>query len=214
MHQLMTERRMNRVWRLAIISPLVLAIVMITSGSVNQRRVDASALPTLRNSNIKTPAFPAATPSAAALSMARSSPTRIWIRSIGLDSKLMKLGLQKDGSLQVPPRGFPAGWYTGSPTPGEIGPSIIAGHIDWNGPGVFYYLSHVQIGDEIMVDRADGTTAGFVVTRIASFLKSKFPTSAVYGDLTYPGLRLITCGDYDFTLHKYVRDLVVFATLI
>lgn len=125
----------------------------------------------------------------------------------------MKLGLLKDGSLQVPPSAFPAGWYSGSPSPGELGPSIIAGHIDWNGPGVFYRLNRMKLGDQIQIGRADGTTATFTVTRIAAFLKSKFPTNAVYGDLNYPGLRLITCGDYDFKTHKYLRDTVVFADL-
>jgi LPXTG-site transpeptidase (sortase) family protein len=214
MHQLITERGMNRGWRFAIISPLVLAVVMITSGLFSPHAVDASAQTLSSKSKVASPKIPAANLHAPLRFMAKSNPTHIYIPAIALHSNLMRLGLLKDGSLQVPPTGFPAGWYTGSPTPGEIGPSIIAGHIDWNGPGVFYHLNRVRIGDQIMVTRADGKIAKFAVTRIASFLKNKFPTSAVYGNLSYPGLRLITCGDYDFKLHKYVRDLVVFATLI
>ena len=114
-----------------------------------------------------------------AFSSARSNPTRIRIPSIGVNSTVMNLGLLKDGSLQVPPTGFPAGWYTGSATPGELGPSIIAGHIDWNGPGVFYRLDRINLGDQILVDRANGTRAIFTVIRVASFLKSHFPTHAV-----------------------------------
>jgi LPXTG-site transpeptidase (sortase) family protein len=204
---------MNRAWRLAVLSPLVLAVVMISSGSSELHQADASALSNSIAAASVTGTVAETAPSPTAV-MRRSIPVRLSIPSIGLVSRLMKLGLQKDGSLQVPPSGFPAGWYTGSPTPGQLGPAVIAGHIDWKGPGVFYHLKLIEIGDQINIDRADGTTAKFVVTKIASFLKSKFPTSAVYGNLTYPGLRLITCGDYDFTLHKYVRDLVVFAALV
>lgn len=203
MHQQTADRKMSRLRRVLIISPLIFAVVVITTGYSDQPRVGASALPTRIHPRAATHVF----------SMVRSSPIRIQIPSIGVDSKLMKLGLLKDGSLQVPPSAFPAGWYSGSPSPGEMGPSIIAGHIDWNGPGVFYRLSRMQLGDQIKIDRVDGTTATFTVTRIAAFLKSNFPTSAVYGDLNYPGLRLITCGDYDFKAHKYLRDTVVFADL-
>ena len=56
----------------------------------------------------------------------------------------MRLGLQADGSMQVPPAPFPAGWYTGSPTPGELGPAVLAGHVHWNEqPGVFADLVRV-----------------------------------------------------------------------
>jgi hypothetical protein len=212
MHQ--PDRPIQRAWLLAILSPVVLAIVVITAGVTSQHRVDVSA------SSIPSPqaivvSRSTAASSPSAIVMSRSNPTRIWIPAIGVNSPLMKLGLLKDGSLQVPPKGFPAGWYTGSPTPGELGPAIIAGHIDWKGPGVFYHLNQIRISDKIMIDRSDGTTASFMVTKIASFPKNNFPTEAVYGNLNYPGLRLITCGgNFDVALHEYVNDLVVFAKLI
>jgi hypothetical protein len=208
------DRPSTRAWRWAILLPVVLAIVLIASGEISQTRVDVSASSILSPSPLPVSRLsPTSNPKK--LMMARSNPTRIWIPSIGINSPLMKLGLLKDRSLQVPPQGFPAGWYTGSPTPGEIGPSIIAGHIDWKGPGVFYHLDQIRIGDKIMIDRSDGTTASFIVTKIAAYSKNRFPTEVVYGNLNYPGLRLITCGgNFDSRLHEYVNDLVVFATLI
>jgi hypothetical protein len=203
-----------RAWRWAILTPVVLAIVLIASGELRQTRVDVSASSVLSPSPTVVSGLNSS-PSPKILVLNRSNPTRIWIPSIGVNSSLMKLGLLKDGSLQVPPSGFPAGWYTGSPTPGELGPSIIAGHIDWKGPGVFYHLSRMVIGDKIMIDRSDGTTATFAVIKIASYPKNNFPTDAVYGNINYSGLRLITCGgNFDVTLHEYVNDLVVFAKLI
>ena len=128
----------------------------------------------------------------------------------------MRLGLLRDGSLQVPPSGFPAGWFTGAPTPGEIGPAIIAGHVDWNGQaGVFYELRKVNPGDEVEVGRSDGRLAVFRVTRVARFAKADFPTELVYGNLDHAGLRLITCGgSFNRQARSYTDNIIVFADLV
>jgi sortase (surface protein transpeptidase) len=127
----------------------------------------------------------------------------------------MALGLRSDGSMQVPPGGFPAGWYTGGPTPGELGPSVIAGHIDTNGPGVFYRLRNVTPGDRVRVTRADGEKVVFRVTRVARFPKNQFPTHQVYGNINHAALRLITCGGtFNSRSGHYEDNLVVFADLV
>ena len=148
--------------------------------------------------------------------LSRSRPVRLQIPAIGVDSELMQLGLLADGSLQVPPAGFPAGWYTGAPTPGERGPAVLAGHVDWNGrPGVFYDLRRLRVRDEVRVQREDGTVARFRVVRIAQFPKRVFPTALVYGNLDHAGLRLITCGgSFDRSARSYRDNLVAFADLV
>ncbi len=147
--------------------------------------------------------------------LGRSAPVRLQIPAIGVDSTLMPLGLNPDGTMQVPPSGFPAGWYTGAPTPGELGPAIIAGHVDWNGPAVFYELRRVAPGDTISVTRADTGVAVFRVTRVAEYPKDAFPTALVYGNIDHAGLRLITCGgSWDATTHHYEDNTVVFAELV
>ncbi len=146
--------------------------------------------------------------------MGAATPVRLQVPAIGVDSDLMELGLLADGTLQVPPTGFPAGWYTGAPTPGELGPAIIAGHVDWGGePGVFFDLGKLTPGDDIAVARDDGSTAQFRVDRVERFPKDAFPTALVYGDLDHAGLRLITCGgDFDRQAGSYKDNIVVFAT--
>jgi len=147
--------------------------------------------------------------------LTRSTPVRLRIPAIGVDSGLMDLGLRADGSLQVPPSGFPAGWYTGGPTPGELGPSVIAGHIDWNGPGVFFNLDKLKPGDLVMVRRADGSTPAFRISRVAQFPKDQFPTTLVYGNIDHAGLRLITCGGpFNSQTGHYEDNIVVFADLV
>jgi hypothetical protein len=140
----------------------------------------------------------------------------VLIPAIGVDSGLMDLGLQDDGALEVPPDGFPAGWFTGAPTPGELGPAVLAGHVDWGGsPGVFHRLRDLVPDDEIAVTRADGTTAVFQVQRVERFAKDSFPTDAVYGDLDHAGLRVITCGGtFDQRARSYADNVIVFAALI
>ncbi len=147
--------------------------------------------------------------------MEASAPVRLTVPSISVDTPLMDLGLQPDGTLEVPPDGVLAGWFTGAPTPGELGPAIIAGHVDWNGPGIFYDLHLVVAGDLIEVDRADGSTAVFTVTEVGQYPKNEFPTEAVYGPVGFAGLRLITCGGlFDDAAGSYEDNVVVFAELV
>lgn len=155
-------------------------------------------------------------PPAPMTTLSRSEPVRLVIPSIDVDTDLMDLGLRGNGTLEVPPEGFPAGWFTGASSPGELGPAIIAGHVDWGGqPGVFFDLSYLSVGDEVTVERADGSTVVFAVTSVEHFSKAAFPTQAVYGDLAYPGLRLITCGGaFDRKTGHYVDNIVAFAELL
>ena len=167
------------------------------------------------------PGYPSAYPSASDPQMhtgiaplPRSIPTRVVIPSIGVNSSLIMLGLQADGTLQVPPGPTPAGWFDAGPTPGSVGAAVIAGHVTYNGRGVFFHLAELRPGASIQVRRNDGRTAVFTVTSIESFPKDHFPTIEVYGHTDDPELRLVTCaGDYDPVHHNYPNNLVVFAHL-
>jgi hypothetical protein len=171
-------------------------------------RVEPSWSPSV----VPTTALP---PAVAAAHLARSVPVRLQIASIGVDSRLMDLGLLADGSMQVPPGGFPAGWFTGAPTPGELGPAIIAGHVDMKGPGVFYNLHSLKTGDRVTITRKDGSTPVFRVTRVEQFPKDQFPTKLVYGNIDHAGLRLITCGGtFNRQSGHYEDNIVAFANLI
>ena len=72
----------------------------------------------------------AAGPTSAALSASR--PERLRIPAIGVDARgVIDLGLQADGSMEVPPDATTVGWYSKSPTPGEPGPAVLAAHVNW-----------------------------------------------------------------------------------
>ncbi|HEY9376762.1 MAG TPA: sortase [Jiangellaceae bacterium] len=139
-------------------------------------------------------------------------PARLRIPVIDVDTRLVKLGLNHDKSINVDFGISVAGWWQGGPRPGQVGPAVIMGHVSRNTPAVFDGLHTLQRGDEILVDRADGTTARFVVTRQGRYKKTAFPSDLVYYPTFEPELRLVTCGGLD-AAGKYTENLVVFAVL-
>ena len=161
---------------------------------------------------------PATTTRAAAPSSTRppsrpSPPVRVEIPAIGVSSRLVRLGLNADGTMQVPGDYDLAGWFTGGAMPGQDGPAVISGHVDSKtGPAVFYRLRDLRPGDTVRVQRAAGDWLAFEVTGTARYAKAAFPTEAVFGPVTGPVLRLITCGgDFDRASGHYRDNMVVTA---
>jgi sortase (surface protein transpeptidase) len=145
-----------------------------------------------------------------------SPPVRVEIPAIGVSSSLVRLGLNPDGTMQVPGDFQVAGWFTGGPPPGQLGPAVIAGHVDSRtGPAVFYRLRDLRPGDQVRVVRADHRVVRFRVDSLASYPKRSLPGQEVYGATTAPVLRLITCaGTFDRSQHSYRENLVVSATRV
>jgi sortase (surface protein transpeptidase) len=148
-----------------------------------------------------------------------ADPLHLTIPAIGVSSDLLQLGLNPDNTLEVPPlsRDSRAGWYRGSPAPGQLGPSVILGHVDSAeyGAGIFFKLGALHPGDTVTVTRADHTAATFRVTRVASYPKDAFPTLDVYGNTDDAELRLITCGGaFDSAARSYLNNIVVYASLV
>jgi sortase (surface protein transpeptidase) len=144
------------------------------------------------------------------------APTWLVIPVIGVRTGLVRLGITSSGTLQVPSSTSVAGWYTGSPRPGAAGAAVIAGHIDSvAGPGVFFRLRLLRAGERVYVRRADGSVAVFAVTAVRSYLKTSFPTEAVYGPEPNAQLRLITCGGtFDYATGHYLSNVIVYASLV
>lgn len=193
----------------------VAAVVLLPQDGAAPARLDvavAAPAPVAVSAPVAAP-LPASP--APALQLPPSTPVRVTIPALGVRSQVMKLGLEQDGSMEVPPGGYPVGWYGGSPTPGQLGPAVLAGHVDWDGePGAFYGLREMLAGDEIVVERADGTSATFRVDAVEEHAKDAFPSDAVYDDIAHAGLRLITCGgNFDEDTGDYTDNVIVFASL-
>jgi len=146
----------------------------------------------------------------------RSRPTEVTLPGLGVSARIIDLSLRADRRMEVPGNGTDAGWFTSSPTPGELGPAVIAAHVTHRSkPAVFFELGSMRKGDRIQVAREDGTTATFAVTDVGQYPKSDFPSEKVYGSVDHAALRLITCGGVlDGETGSHVDNVVVYADLV
>jgi sortase (surface protein transpeptidase) len=210
-------RRSSR--RLLAMSALGAGLVAVGVGTAGLAAASLSPAPAAqlpaRPSPIPTPSGRTALPASLATAQQAARPVWLSVPAIGLRTSLINLGVNKNGTLQVPASTAVAGWYTGSPRPGAVGAAVIAGHVDSRtGPGIFFWLRALRPGDRVYVGRADGTMAVFTVTGVRMFAKDQFPTAAVYGPVPDAELRLITCGGiFDRSLGSYLSNVVVFARL-
>ena len=222
------RRPSSRTWiALAVGLALVAAIAVVVAvtgqqeaprpagSTAEQSRSSSSAAPGPGSPEAPAPPAPD-TPAADAPAVA--APVSVGIPSIEVTSDLMRLDLNDDGTVEVPPLepDDKAGWYQRGPAPGAVGPAVILGHVDSaeHGPGIFFDLGALKPGDEVEVARADGTVAVFAVDKVETHPKNAFPTIAVYGNTAEPQLRLITCGgDFDSGVRSYEDNVIAFATL-
>jgi hypothetical protein len=210
------RRSSRRLVAVAALGAGLAAVAVGTAGLAVSTLSPAHAAPLpARPGPIPAPSGRTALPVSLANGQQAARPVWLSIPSIGIRTRLIHLGVNRDGTLQVPSSTAVAGWYTGSPRPGTVGSAIIAGHVDSRtGPGIFFWLRTLRPGDRVYVGRADGTMAVFTVTRVRKFAKNRFPTDAVYGPVPDAELRLITCGGvFDRSRGSYLSNVVVFARL-
>ena len=139
-------------------------------------------------------------------------PSQVRISAIGVDSPLESLAVDAAGALAGPVDFGKAGWYAAGVVPGEIGPAVIAGHVDAAaGPAVFYRLRDLKVGDVVEVLRGDRWIP-FRVVASERYPKNQFPTERVYSPTPVPELRVITCGGtFDRSRRSYEDNIVVYA---
>ncbi len=158
----------------------------------------------------------ASPPVAAALATDRSVPLTLTIPAIGLTVFLGNpLGLNSDGTVQVPTGTAQPGWFSLGPTPGQIGSAVLLGHVDsYLGAGVFFQLRTLAAGDQVDVGLTDGVTARFTVNAVAMYSKLDFPAQRVYGSHGSSALQLVTCGGvFDHQTGSYLSNIVVYTSL-
>jgi sortase (surface protein transpeptidase) len=148
----------------------------------------------------------------------RPIPLTLSIPSLNLraDFTDTPLGLGEERAVEVPNSYTEVGWYGLGPTPGDQGPAIVLGHVDSiEGPAVLYDLKELAVGDSIYIERDDGIVTRFIVESLDTPSQAEFPTEAVYENLDYAALRIITCtGTYLEDEMRYTHNLVVTARLV
>ena len=144
-------------------------------------------------------------------------PRYISIPKIKINrTRVLRLGLDKDGVIKTPRNVWDTGWYDGSSKPNETtGAALILGHV--SGPtngGIFYNLYRLAIGDDINVTQGDGTVFNYKVVA-----KEEVPVAdinmnnyLISKNVDKAGLTLMTCaGEYNPKTHEYDKRLAVFA---
>jgi len=157
------------------------------------------------------PAEPA--PAAPAAPAEAPAPVRIRIPAIEVDAQIVPVGLQEDGAMETPDFGL-AGVYTEGPNPGAAGPAVVVAHVDSrSGPDVFYRLKDLRPGDQISIDREDGSSATWAVTSGPEQTdKDELPADRILNDTQAPVLRLITCGGiFDRSIGHYEDNITIYA---
>jgi hypothetical protein len=148
--------------------------------------------------------------------VARSVPVAVRIPAIGLAVWLTQLGLNSNGTVEVPTSVQVPGWFSPGPSPGQVGSAVILGHVDsYQGAGVFFQLRTLQPGNQIEVNLADGVIATFKVTSVAMYQKTQFPDQQVYGSTGSSDLQLVTCGGaFDSQTGHYLSNIVVYSSFV
>ena len=213
----MTHARRGRLrsvyWGILAVVLTVLGATFLVLWSAQSTRtaVQATDLPPALDPIASTEPGPSTPPSEAP-----AWPVRLRIPSLGLATRLIGLGLQEDGTVQVPRDASLAGWFRLGPPPGALGSAVILGHVDsLAGPAVFYRLRELQPGDRVVVRRDDGSKVRFEVRSVRTYLNADFPAQKVYGSHGRSELNLITCGGaYDADLGGYQANVVVNARLV
>ncbi|MFE7575860.1 class F sortase [Streptomyces sp. NPDC057521] len=191
--------------------PRTAALTLAALAALTGCSGDPAPQPSKAPASAAAPEAPAPTATATATA---EPPAHVSIPSLGVDSDIMRLGLNPDRTVEVPPadKGMTTGWYTGSAVPGEPGAAVLIGHNDTRfGRAVFHDLRKIAKGADIVVRDGSGKDIHFEVTAHETVSKNAFPTARVYGRTTERALRLITCdGAFDTAGHP-VDNLIVYA---
>lgn len=138
-------------------------------------------------------------------------PVGLVIPSLGVDARVVPVGLEPNGEMEVPPADE-AGWYFYGPRPGQgAGTAVLAAHVDYGGQrGVFFDLRGIQVGAEITVTDEVGTAHRYTVAELLQVDKDELPIDQIFVADGPPGLTLITCGGaFDRGVRSYEDNIVV-----
>ena len=204
------SRLRNVYWQLLAVVLAALGATCLVLGNAQATRTPADAPGGGRVVEEAVSALPLAGPRGPSTQVV-ARPVKLGVPRLDLATRLMELGLQADGSVEVPRDAAVAGWFRRGPTPGMLGSSVILGHVDsMTGPGVFFGLSRLERGDPITVELDDGSIVRFEVRSVRTYLNADFPAQKVYGSHGRSELNLVTCGGaYDADLGGYQANVVV-----
>ncbi len=128
------------------------------------------------------------------------------------------MGVEADGSLEIPADVSTVGWYEFGPAPGDpVGSAVLTGHVDDHiqGVGVFGRIGDLNPGDTVQVADAAGAVRTFSVIARESWPKPEVPLDRLFDRSGQPRLVLITCGGtFDRATRNYENNIAITAVQI
>lgn len=142
-------------------------------------------------------------------------PRIIRIPKIGVTARILQVGVDDKGRIDVPKTAYDTAWYNGSAAPGANGAMLIDAHVrSIGGSAVFGNLHKLVKNDVITVEKGDGEKLQYIVKSIELVGVGELDVNKILMsvDDTKPGLNLITCaGTYDSEANQFDQRTIVYA---
>ncbi|MCR2793043.1 class F sortase [Microbacterium sp. zg.Y625] len=161
---------------------------------------------------VQIPVTPATPPPVQAPSAA---PEQLASAELGIDMPVVPVGVQDDGSMEIPVDPSVAGWYRYGPAPADAdGATVLAAHVDSRvyGIGPLSVLRDAQPGQTLQVTDADGAVTVYTVESVTYIPRAELPVDQLFDRDGPRSLVVITCGgEFDEQSRTYSDNVVLVA---
>jgi LPXTG-site transpeptidase (sortase) family protein len=139
-------------------------------------------------------------------------PTHLSIPSIKVSSRIVSVGINSKGEMDVPSGSTKnVGWYKYGTAPGDTGSAVLDAHVF----AAFSNLHALRVGSDIYVTTANNNTLHFVVQETRLYKLGEVPATVLFNRSDTQRLNLITCAGKLTANHStYDHRLVVYAVLV
>jgi len=160
------------------------------------------------------PSRPGARPATQQAGPTAAAPDRLTIRRLGIDMRVVPVGVARDGEMALPETPAQVGWYRYGPRPGDdAGSTVLAAHLDMPGYGIgpIAAVEELRRGDVITV-RSGQVSKRYAVTSVAHVRKTTLDLPALFARDGPALLHVLTCGgNFDREQRRYDENVVVTA---
>jgi hypothetical protein len=148
---------------------------------------------------------------------AANDPKYIRLPTIQTEGFIQNVGVDQHKEMAAPNNIHFAGWFADSVRPGQIGLSIIDGHVDGREEaGIFRWLDDLKVHNEYSIEMGDGSLKRYQVKDVVT-VDAQEAASALFSqnpDIKSQ-LNLITCGgSFDQQSRQYDKRVIVISEFI
>ena len=152
----------------------------------------------------------------AAYTVPADQPRYIYIPTLGVNARVMSVGVNSRGSIDTPSNLNDTAWYDGSAKPGQEGQVFIDGHTSFNRHlnAAFNNLPKLKANDQVVIEKGSGEKVSYRVVSTKTVETSKVDM----GEALNPpagakkGLTLMTCtGTFNYRNQTADKRFIVYA---